>query len=198
VIGLAKFGTLRNGAKMIVVLLGCTLLSEYMADLLARRYRNNMVVYHVYAPLHLFLVSLYFNQSISSFKRQHLGWYLGFASIAVGLINSLFFQPIEVLNSYYLLFAGFVIISMSLYAFYRILENDEIGTLNNPHFWFSFILLFFWSVTYLNWAVYQILSKNVTEYMALVRFALPLVSAITYFGFGLVFLFYPKKQKIER
>jgi len=196
-VGLVRFKLLRNGAKMIVVLLGCTLLSEFIADLLARRYRNNMVVYHLLAPLHLFLVSLYFNQSIASFKKRRLGWYIGAVGVVVGLINSLCLQPIEVFNSYYLLFAGFVIISMSLYAFYKILENDEIGTLNNPHFWFSFILLFFWSVTYFHWSVYQILSEVVLEYISLVEFGLPFISAITYLGFGLVFLFYPKNKKVE-
>lgn len=181
---------------MIVFLLVSTLVSEYIADVLAIKYGNNMVVYHVYAPLHLFLVSLYFNQSIPSFGERHIGWYIGIVGCLVGLANSAFLQPVAVLNSYFLLFAGFVIISMCLYAFYKILENDDIGTLNNPNFWFSFILLFFWSVTYLNWSVYQLLSKVVVEYMALVGFALPVISAITYFGFGLVFLLYPKTKKI--
>ncbi|MCD6064862.1 MAG: hypothetical protein K0R82_2773 [Flavipsychrobacter sp.] len=198
IVGVFRFSRLQNGAKMIVVLLGCTLLSEYVADLLSVKYRNNMVVYHVYAPLHLFLVAVYFNQSIPSFRRRHVGWYIGAAGFIVALINSMFLQSTSELNSYYLLFAGFVIISMSLYAFYKILENDNTGTWNNPHFWISFILLFFWSITYLNWSVYQMLSKSVLEYMALVGFALPIISAITYFGFGLVFLFYPKTIKVER
>lgn len=183
---------------MIVILLGCTLISEYMADLLARRYHNNMVVYHVYAPLHLLLVSLYFNQSIPSFKRRRLGWYIGLVGIIVAVINSLFLQPIEVFNSYYLLFAGFLIISMSLYAFYKILENDDVSTLNNPHFWISLLLLFFWSVTYFHWSVYEILSKAMTEYLSLVPFVMPFISSITYLGFGLVFLLYPKTKKLER
>ncbi|WP_276132349.1 hypothetical protein [Polluticoccus soli] len=169
-----------------------------MADLLAVKYHNNMVVYHVLAPLHLFLVSLYFNQSIQSFKERHIGWFIGLGGFAIALVSSIFLQPVKELNSYFLLFAGFVIISMCLYAFYKILENDEIGTLNNPHFWFSFILLFFWSVTYLNWSVYQLLSKKVVEYMALVGFALPIISAITYIGFGVVFLLYPKMKKLGR
>jgi hypothetical protein len=195
VCGLFRYGRMQPASRILIILLGYTLISEYLADFLAKKFHNNMPVYHVYAPVQFFTISLYFNDSIEEFKRKNIGWYIGITGVIVSLLNSLFLQPFNTFNSYFLLFSGFVIISMSLFAFYKILENDDVGVLNNPHFWFNFILLFFWSTTYIFWSLFKILGERFPQIMSTyVNIILFSVSALTYLGFGLVFLFYPKKK----
>lgn len=193
--GLLRIKRIDTASKYIIILLACTLVSEYLASLFTRKYNNNMPVYHVYAPVQLFIVCLYFNYSIGKFRQRHIGWYIGVASCIISILNTVFIQHMDTLNSHYLLFTGFVIISMSMYAFYEILENDDIGVPNNPHFWFSFILLFFWSTTYVTWALYRILSKRMFELAFYVGNILLNISTLMYLGFGLVFIFYPKNIK---
>lgn len=194
IIGIVRIKILHKSAKLVIILLALSLLSEYFADVFARKQQNNMVVYHFYAPMYLFIVSMYFNESIEYFKKNGIGVIIGITGIITAVLNSSFLQPITTLNSYFLLFMGSVIISMSLYAFYVILENDNIDALTNPHFWISFILLFFWSTTYINWSIYKIIGTKVFQIMPFIGTALLSISALTYLGFGLVFLFYPKSK----
>jgi hypothetical protein len=195
--GIFRFRRLDKASSILFLILPLTLLEEIIALVFTIKRGNNMPVYHIYAPVYLVIVAAYFNTSIDTFKGKKLGIYVGIVSVLLGIINPIFFQPLDTLNSYYLMFAGFTIISMSVYSFYRILENDDSDTLKNPHFWFSFVLLFFWSTTFINWTLYRLLGQKMIQLMPYIGGALLLISTITYLSLGLIYFWYPKRKQIE-
>jgi len=198
IVALIRFPKRDAASKTLVPLLAATLLSECTAWFFTKNYGNNMPVYHIYAPVQLFIVTMYFNKSIDTFRRNNFGLYIGLLSIILAVLNTLFLQPINTLNSYYLIYSGFVIISLCNYSFYRILENDDADVLNNQHFWFSCVLLFFWSITFINWTVYKLLARRMIELIPFIGIALVIISTITYACMGIIYLIFPKAHKIER
>lgn len=190
-----RFTKLDNAAKYIGLFLLATLLSEAAGFYASWRYKNNMPVYHVAAPIHFLLICFYFNAWLDVFGRKRIGIYLGLAGIPLAIINTLYLQPLHTLNSYFLLFEGTCIISMSLFAFYRLLDNERVKIMRYPHFWFSYIFLFFWSITYVNWAMYRLLGVKVAKVIPFIGTLLWFINVVTYLCLGLVILLYPVKNK---
>lgn len=193
--GIHKYKQIDLASKTIVILLAITLLSESVAIYMGKMYHNNMPVYHFFNPVQLFVISLYFNRSIEYFKRYNIGIYIGFFGILMSALNSLFFQPINTLISYFLLFEGFCIIFMSLFSYRSMFEDVEMNVVRNPHFWFSSIFLFLSGVTYFNWALYSFIGIKMIEIMPFLNTLILVVNMIAYASIGLVFLLLPQKQK---
>jgi hypothetical protein len=196
-ISMIKFKKVDRASKLICLLLGMTLLSEAIGYIVAKYYRNNMPVYHFFNPIELFIVSLYFNASIKTFQKRNIGIYIGIMGVVVSAINTLFFQPLHTLNSYFLLFEGFCIICMSLFSFRAMFDDEQMDPVQNPHFWFSAILLLISGITYTNWALFPILGAKMVSILPPLTFILILISIVNYTAFGLVFLLLPQKKQNE-
>src|ERR1044072_8325350 len=91
---------------LLCILLGLTLANELVAYFAAKKFGNNLIVYHSFSPIQFFVVALYFNYNIPEFKKYNLGIYIGIAGIILGFINTFFIQGVNVFNSFYVLFEG--------------------------------------------------------------------------------------------
>jgi hypothetical protein len=94
-----------------------------------------------------------------------------------------------------LVLRGFITITMSLFALYKIFINDKITILSRyVHFWFWLILLFIYTGSYFFWAYVKMFSDNNIEFKNLISMLImqSVVNIIGYMGFTLVFFFYPK------
>ncbi len=199
VILLAILGSLYNlkdkdtASKIILVLLCLTLTSEIASHLAAIRYHNNMFIYHLFAPIQLIVIGIYFD-SINN-RKGKVGTIVGIIGIVLAIINSLFFQSFDVFNSNFLLFEGLVIMTLSLFSFQRILSNDNIDIFRYKHFWIVVILIFFWSFTYTSLALYSVLRVKKLFVMPFVTYLLWSVNVITYAAIGFVLLYFSGNRK---
>lgn len=188
---IAQGKRLRKADRYLRVLLIITLLTEIVSELSIRKFRNNMVIFHIFSPIELLLLSLYFNEKISLLKKYHVGITIGILGIVIALLNALFIQPINTINSVFLLFEGFSIIALSLFAFYMlVLKKEEI--IYNTHFWFTTIILTYWSAVFVYFGMYPFFLTILKGYMEPLTLALRLINIAAYFGFALVFLNYKK------
>ena len=193
--GLLRYKQIDKASMVIVFLLAVTLISETTSIYIGWKYRNNMPVFHIFSPIELFIVSIYFNRSIEYFKKFNIGIYVGVVGILLSILNTIFIQQIKTLNSYFLLYEGFCIIFMALYSYRTMFEDLEMNVVRNPHFWFSSIFLFISGVTYSNWALYSFIGKRMVELIPSISTLITLVSAIAYTSIGLVFLLLPQKAQ---
>lgn len=192
VLGAIRFRTLDKGGRVICLLLVLTLISESIAYLLAFKTGSNIIVYHIYNPIEFFLLSLYFNFTIDIFRRKHVGIYIGFFALLMGVLNSLYIQPITEFNTYYLLFEGLCIISISLFSFYQLMLKDTYTSpVADPHFRISFLLLFYWCITFISWGVYEMVDTAKSNYI--IGLILWTANIIFYLGVAIVFLLYKRK-----
>jgi len=192
--GIYKFKTKDIGTKLIVILLCLTLISEYTAHWAASQYRNNMFVYHFFAPLQLFILGRYFDE-LDPHRKQKTGQIIGILGAILAIINTAFYQPLEMLNSNFLLFEGLVIMGLALYTFQRILTDDKIDIYRYGHFWMVVIFIFFWSITYTWWALYTVLHEKERFVLSHITKVLWFVNIMTYAAMGFVLLYFSGNRK---
>lgn len=194
--GVYRFKKTDTASKVLCVLICCAFINEGTAYYLAKKYHNNLLLYAIYSFVEFGMLSLYFNNVIDVFIKRNMGIYIGAGGIILGVVNLVFIQGPSSINSYFLLFEGLSIIGMSLFAFFRLLlKYDSLNLYKYHHFWFISILVFFWSITFLNWGLYYYINMELKQSAWKINAALAIISAITYCCFGCVFLMYPKMQK---
>jgi len=188
-----RFKMLDAASKVFSILICFSFITELTTNYAAKKYQNNESIYAIYELLDFGLTCLYFNYSIDVFRRKNIGIYIGAVGIFLGIINILFIQHISSQNSFFLLFEGIMVIGMSLFAFSRLLLNDEsLHLYSYPHFWILSILTFSSSITFLNWGLYDYFVITLKNKIWIIDIFLLIVNIISYIGFSLVFLFYPK------
>lgn len=177
-------------------MLGIDILNEAVAYYWAVKYRNTQPVYNIYGFIEFFMVCWYFNNTIDVFFKKNIGIYIGIAGVCLGILNMIFLQPIVILNSYYLFLEGTCIIGMALFSFFRLLlQHEQLRLYRYPHFWFTSVLLFYWSLTYLTWGLFNLLIMKL--HYDWVDIFIACVSIITYIALALIFLFYKKMQSAD-
>lgn len=190
-----RYKRLDLAAKIFCIFTGMAFTAESLAFFTARRYHNNMPVYAIYSLLEFGIISLYFNYSIEAFRRKNIGIYIGITGIMIGICNIIFLQPINTLNSYFLFVEGIAIITMSLFSFFQLLLHEEgLKLYAYPHFWFPVALSFFWSITFLNWGLYDYFLAHIHEQVWIINLSILAVDIITYSTIGIVFFLYPKMK----
>lgn len=157
-----------------------------------------MTVYAIYGFLEFFMISLYFNYSIDTFRKHNIGYIIGVIGVAIGVANSIWYQPLTTLNTLYIFLECIGIVCMSLYSFYRLLlTNTTLRLHDRVHFWVPCIFLFNWCATLSSWGMYDHFRAAVKDRTPILNISLVLVSILTYLAFGIVFLLYPKMKSID-
>lgn len=179
--------------KIVLTLIVLSLITERIATICIQQIRNSNVVYGAFSPIEVLLICIYYNYSIDVFKRNNISMYIGLSAFVFGFINYFWIQSPFQMNNFFLLLESIIIITLSLYSFYRMLLADESLILtNNPHFWFSSIFLFFWTATFFIWGLYDYMTIKLSVGRELIHSILTVVNVVTYVGFGLVYIFYKK------
>ena len=194
--GIYRFKKLDISSTIIAVLVCCAFINEGAAYYMARRYHNNLLLYAIYSFFEFGFLCLYFNTVIDVFARKNIGIYNGLIGILFGILNLIFVQKSGSLNSYYLFLESLGIVGMSLFAFFRmLLKNESLRLPGYVHFWFTSIIIFFWSITFLYWGLLDYFTHELKHNVWEIYVAELVIGIITYTGFGCVFLFYPKMKE---
>jgi hypothetical protein len=199
VTGLIYFKKMDKASRIIVLFIVSTFISEAIATFLAVKYHNNIFVFHIYSPIQILLLSLYFNFSIEKFHKKNIGWIVGALIVCFSIINSLFIQNFsKAFNSNILIVGAFVIIAMCLYSFYDLLLGDDVvELLSIKRFWYTALLLTFWSFTFCYWLVWQALFQPTSGNIKWLSVMIWTINVLCYSGFAIVFLSFRKMKKVE-
>lgn len=194
IIGIKRYSTLDTPAKIIIVLLILTSISETLAYFFSTSYKNNLFIYHIYNPIQLFILSVFYNFTISFFKRYNIGYIIGTIGLLVSILISVLFQnPKTEFNTYFLVLESILVIGMTLSYFYDFLntthKNKQFTT---PYFWITCLLLIYWSFTFFRWSVGVAIPSISMKNTMLINYMMYFINMVTYTGFGIVFLFYRK------
>lgn len=182
--------------KYLHYLLLCNIVVELSAIYFMKVYKNNMYVYNIFSPIELFLIALYFQERIDWLKKRKIGIYIGCVGIIFAICNSIFWQPINTINSIFLLFEGFVIIGLCVFSYYQLMLHRQ-PIISNVHFWFTTIFLFYWSCLFSYWGMYDMLLTELNSYMNPATYILWIVNIVSYLGLATIFLFYKKIATIR-
>ncbi len=182
--------------RILVIYLGVTLLFEIASIYGALVYKNNLPVYHLYAPFQYTLLVTYYTYRLSFFSNRNIKFATILLGIILSIINAVFIQnPFKAFNSYYIVFISFTIILLSLYSFYEFLVSDELDINANPHFWLNTALLIYWSFTFFYWVIGVKLNNTAIKDLLWVDSLVMIIHQIGYAAFAVVFWLYPKMKK---
>lgn len=194
--GVKRYKFLDAGSRAIITLLFLTLIFEILAVISGHIYRTNTFIYNIFDTIQFFFISLYFNRSVDVFKKNNVAIYIGAVIAIVGLLNVIFRERSE-MDSTFLLIESFFTIAFALFSLYRqFLFYEQLDVIYYPHFWFSVILLFFWSTTFMHWGLYNIILlkyKNFWNHTWLIIWS---TNVITYLSMAFVFIFYKKMHTL--
>jgi hypothetical protein len=195
IVGFMRYKLLSMPEKIILGLILLSLIVERIATYCIITIRNSNVVYGAFSPIEILIISLYFHYSVDAFRNNRTAIFIGLGAFLFGYINYFFVQSPFKMNNFFLLLQSLLIITLSMYSFYRMLIVDESLILTRySHFWITSILLFFWTATFFIWGLYDYMTITLSVGNGLINDMLLYVNVITYVGFGLVFLFHNKMQ----
>ncbi|WP_118973940.1 hypothetical protein [Taibaiella koreensis] len=193
-----RFKRVDKASRFICILVWTGFLAELVARYASVRYHNNMPVYAINRLVEFGLISLYFNYSVDVFTKHRVGYIIGAIVILIGVANSIWYQPLNTLNTLYIFLECIGVVCMSLYSFYRLLlTNTSIRLHERVHFWIPCIFVFNWCGTLSCWGLYDYFRKGITEKLPILNISLVLINTLTYLAFGLIFLLYPKMKSID-
>jgi hypothetical protein len=191
--GAYNFRKLDLSAKIIWLMVTFSLLGELAAFYAATAYHNNLPVYNISSICELLILCTYFNRTIKKFRKFNVGYLIGVGSLVVAAITIVFGHPLTKVNNYFMVYQGLLVILMCLiYLSQLLLLPGYIHLKYEPNYWFSLLLIFFWSVTILNWAFYDYLYIHFYKFQNLLNYTITIIALLTSFGFAVVFFFYPK------
>jgi hypothetical protein len=182
--------------RFIIALLIVTFLSEALAIAAMQILRNDMLLYHIYSPIELFIICLYFNEKIKPLKKHYIGIAACILGVMIATANIIFLQPYNTINSIFLVYEGFCVIALSLYSFYRLALN-ETELIKSSQFWFTTILLIYWSTVFIYWGMFPLLITTLKTSMAKITTGMRFINILTYIGFAIVFINYKKVSASE-
>ena len=194
-IGMFFYRKYDGATRFICILLATTLVSEIVSRYFAYHYNNNNAVFHFFNVIELYLISIFFFKSI---LLRHFKVALICITVIyplLGILNALFLQPLDVLNSNFIVLESFIVMAMALYSLYRILINEKIHTIqSHPQFWFWVCLLIYFSATFFFWPIIKILYVQKRNYYLAIYMQI-VINIIAYSGIGSTLFFYRKMNR---
>ena len=177
----------------ISILLLITFISEMLNHYSTLFFHNNgMFIFHVFTPIEFLLISIYYNNSIPGLRQKNIGIIIGLTGLVVAVMNAVFIQTTDQLNSLMLLFEGFFTIALSLFALYNILLKEEMDLKKSAHFWISVFLLIYFAFTFMRWGVFYLYGTHSNSGALLLGYLHWGINVLFYGSFFIVFLNYRK------
>ena len=186
-----------RSARILIIFVSVSCITEVAAFFAATYYRNNMLIYAVYGIVEFFLITSYFTGRIRLLKSGYIPPILLMSGVLLGVANIVWMQGWSRLNTNFLYFEAIVIISLSLgYCLQTVwdYEGDRIPDL--PHFLFSVIIAGYWTVTVVCWGFYNVFVRLLKEEIVYVNTGILIVNILAYSAIGYLFYRYPKLKPL--
>ncbi len=188
--GLIQWKKLDLPARILCALFGLTFLSEISAWRCALHFGNNMAVYHFFSPVQFLLICTYFNYTIDIFRKYSIGYIIGISGLLLALTSTLYIQPCHSINSVFLLFESLMIAAISLFAFFRLLlEEEAIDLKHQFHFWSTGVFFLFWTLTMCYWGLFNAMKAKLTDSILFIQIFILLLNILCYVSMFILFCF---------
>jgi hypothetical protein len=134
-LGLYRFKMFDKASRIFCFLIAFILCTEICAFYARLHHHHSASLYSISIIIQTIIVCIYFNYGANIFRRRHIGIYAGVFTLAIGIIDKIYFEQPGKLNYYFIVYAGFCTICMSLLAFYEFLiAPDSLRLPSYPHF----------------------------------------------------------------
>lgn len=191
---LVNYRRLDKAARIFALLMAFTLAEEIISFYAAWKYRNNIPVMRIFSVVEIVTVCLYFNYSNEAFRKKNAGYIIALVSLFVGIADLALSKNLHTFSYFFMSYEAVVIIVMAFITQYLFISRHEyLAIATAPHFWLAAILAFFWSITAVNWILYDVFTDMLPGKKWLIDYFIFLVNIIMHLAIAVVFLRFPKK-----
>lgn len=190
--GVYQWRRLSIADKWLCILLAATILQETIAQLSEKFFHQNFSTYHIYTPIELFIIAFYFDHTIKLFKPYRLAIAIGGSGVVLSVLNTIFLEPFNTINTYFLLTEGCVVIVLCLVSFYKLMVREKIRLRVMSQFWITTCFLFYWCLTYMNFGLYGNIIGQSTKFGRIFAILLYSTNLVFYIGISITYLNYKK------
>jgi len=144
--GLIFMRRLGSDRKLLLLLMGISLLTQLIGFSYFIESENNLFIYHIYMPIEFILLGYIYKLWLSDWWKKELFDMLIWSFVAFSIFNAVFLQPLDESNSYAIFVGGICLIVFSITFFYKTLsELREDSLEKNPRFWINTSILLYYS-----------------------------------------------------
>ncbi len=149
IIGVVRYKKATAPFKLLIIYLILTLVSECISEAMAKLSHNNMIMYHIFAPVEYVFYTLIYRKIFSG-KLKQIITYLMIPVLAFALINSLFFQKTNTFPSNFLLSYQVIFLFYALMGFRQmLLDPKQVSIYKQSFFWLNLSLMLFSTTLFL-------------------------------------------------
>ena len=195
--GLKRFVLLDKAARILLLMCFVTFIGELIAAYFAFKHHNNLWVYNILDLLFSILTWYYFQQHIPLLQRRSIQYACVFFYVALWLITSHYTNFSINMNIGFVSAIGITTIIMSIVALDHLIAQKKqslYSIIYDPHFWFSLILLAYWSFSLMQWMLLTYLIPQTTD-QQLIASSLLWANNLLNISNTIVFYAYPKMIK---
>lgn len=194
-----RFKKLDKGGKYICAFIWLGLLYESIGWTAAVEFKNNLPVYAIGNILELGLISLYFNSAVRKLKKHNIGIVIAISGATLGIINMVFLQPINKLNSNFVFLECVVVVCLCLFSIFQmlIITDEKVELKREFHFWIACTLLFYQCASLGNWGILGYITEFLPDKLIFWDIAIVLINMITYLSLIILLYYYPKLMRTD-
>ena len=160
-LGLMFFRRLEKARRILLILMACSLIAQLIALDYFLDKKSNLFVYHFYLPIEVLLLGNIYKIWLRGYWKKALIETLIWSFVLFAILNTLFFQGLDQMNTHALFVAGSMLIIFAIAYFYRVLdEMKEEALEKSPAFWINTAVLLYYSGSLLILTMTRLLSAE--------------------------------------
>ncbi len=168
------------------------MLTEAVSLYWISRFKTNWPVYSASSIVEFVLICLYLNNNLHYYQERKIGLIAAGIGLPAGIVNMLWLQPVQSLNSNFQLFECLVLVCLILYTIYRRLLIPDLYLSRETHFWIPCIFLFYLCGTILNSSIYEQVRVGQAYLLTVCN---NVINIITYLSCAIILIAYPKMSR---
>ncbi len=189
---LSRWRLLSSADRWIPVLVSAAFFQECIAAYLTRVKMNNYPSYHIYTPIEVAIICMYFDRSMRFRSKYLMGGVIALISVCLSVFITVNFQPLTTYNSYFLLYEGCLVIVFCLLSFYKLLIRDDVIPVRMAHFWLTICFLLYWSILFANLGLFARIPSEQAILRQILIWTLYCANLLFYLALALIALRYKK------
>ncbi|SKA46767.1 hypothetical protein SAMN04488128_10822 [Chitinophaga eiseniae] len=131
--------------KQLAVLLGFSILSEVMVEVIGKRGSHFFIVYHFFVVLEYSLITIILRSGIKDERWRLLMWVSIFVFGVVSLAHSFVYGGWRYFPGINITIESFLVICWCLLSFFSISPNSEASIFRHPNFWLTLAFFFYFA-----------------------------------------------------
>ncbi len=163
-LGLFSFSLNSKPIRYLIGLSAVACITEFTGTYLALHNTPNLFLFHFYPPIELCLLLVIYSLNMRHAVPSSVFWSVGILFILFSVINTLYFQPLHVFNTYGRGTESFLVLGLAIgYSILHLGQTTGDRNQNRPMFWINTGVLIYFSVNLVFFFMSNFLLENLSQ-----------------------------------